>query len=227
MLFAVPVAVIVLATFPAAASEPGQPLDCSDWVFSEPGFSCSPVVARGRYALTQFRMKGEAVNRRAVLFSIALSLPALAAEPANEPSRDPATGKFTYQEVVTVEGVPAAELYSRARAWGAKAYRSMKEVEQLDDKDAGRTILKGNFETTYFMNPAWVNHTLTIEVKDGRFRYEMRDFVFVVGATRHEPLEGKNAARPGRKTILKRTAIFAEEMIGSLKAAMAKPAEKW
>ena len=25
---------------PAFASEPGQPLDCSDWVFLEPGYSC-------------------------------------------------------------------------------------------------------------------------------------------------------------------------------------------
>jgi len=45
MRFAVPVVVIVLATFPAAASEPGQPLDCSDWVFSEPGFWCEEYGA--------------------------------------------------------------------------------------------------------------------------------------------------------------------------------------
>jgi hypothetical protein len=36
-------AVCMLALFalPAAASQPGQPLDCSDWVFLEPGLTCS------------------------------------------------------------------------------------------------------------------------------------------------------------------------------------------
>ena len=37
------VAAIVLAT-PARASEPGQPLDCSDWVFLEPGLTCTTLI---------------------------------------------------------------------------------------------------------------------------------------------------------------------------------------
>jgi len=35
---------IALAT-PALTSEPGQPLDCSDWVFERPGMSCTVVIA--------------------------------------------------------------------------------------------------------------------------------------------------------------------------------------
>ena len=30
----------VLCLLPAWASNPGEPLDCSDWVFLEPGLSC-------------------------------------------------------------------------------------------------------------------------------------------------------------------------------------------
>ena len=44
-------AAIALAT-PAPASEPGQPLDCSDWVFLEPGLSCS--VVRPANCATEF-----------------------------------------------------------------------------------------------------------------------------------------------------------------------------
>jgi len=33
-----------LAVLPALASDPGQPLDCTDWVFLEPGYTCSPWV---------------------------------------------------------------------------------------------------------------------------------------------------------------------------------------
>ncbi|MBZ5638816.1 MAG: hypothetical protein LAO51_08680 [Acidobacteriia bacterium] len=35
--------VVLVANLGAWASEPGQPLDCSDWVFFEPGFSCAEV----------------------------------------------------------------------------------------------------------------------------------------------------------------------------------------
>ena len=40
---AVTVVWIGLFALPAIASEPGEPLDCSDWVFLEPGLSCAPV----------------------------------------------------------------------------------------------------------------------------------------------------------------------------------------
>jgi len=39
--------VAVAAIAPAWASEPGQPLDCSDWVFLEPGLSCTVYAPRG------------------------------------------------------------------------------------------------------------------------------------------------------------------------------------
>src|SRR2546422_8718817 len=32
-----------LLALPAWGSQPGQPLDCSDWVIVEPGLSCQPV----------------------------------------------------------------------------------------------------------------------------------------------------------------------------------------
>ena len=45
MRFAIFVAVVLVAS--AHASEPGQPLDCSDWVFLEPGLSCSEWAPYG------------------------------------------------------------------------------------------------------------------------------------------------------------------------------------
>ncbi len=39
--------VILVAVLPALASEPGQPLDCSDWVFLKPGLSCSALSCGG------------------------------------------------------------------------------------------------------------------------------------------------------------------------------------
>src|SRR5437879_3672659 len=41
--------VLVVAAFalPALASQPGHPLDCSDWVFLQPGYSCTVEVPLG------------------------------------------------------------------------------------------------------------------------------------------------------------------------------------
>ena len=34
---------LFLIALPAAGSNPGEPLDCSDWVFLEPGLSCATL----------------------------------------------------------------------------------------------------------------------------------------------------------------------------------------
>jgi len=44
MRYVVLVVVLVLVSTAAVGSEPGQPLDCSDWVFLEPGLSCTVRV---------------------------------------------------------------------------------------------------------------------------------------------------------------------------------------
>jgi len=44
-LLLVPV-LFLFATLPAWASQPGQPLDCSDWIFNDPGYSCT-IYATG------------------------------------------------------------------------------------------------------------------------------------------------------------------------------------
>ena len=53
-------------------------------------------------------------------------------------------GTVFFQATEPVEGVTANELFSRAKTWAAKAYVSAKDVIQLDDRDSGRLILKGN-----------------------------------------------------------------------------------
>ena len=45
MRYPVVLAILVAVCLPPAlASEPGEPLDCSDWVFLESGLSCSTVI---------------------------------------------------------------------------------------------------------------------------------------------------------------------------------------
>jgi hypothetical protein len=113
----------------------------------------------------------------ATLIAVALAVPAFGGTiPANVCPIDPQTKLITYAAVVPVPGVSAAELYSRARLWVANTYRSAKAVIDLDDKDAGRIVAKGVFTVPYAgLSSMNIRGSLTIEVKDGRFRYTLTD----------------------------------------------------
>lgn len=77
-----------------------------------------------------------------------------------------------YTEVIEADGTKD-ELYVRARTWFAEAFRDSKNVIQMDDKDAGVIIAKGTHE---FVHDAWVLFTLKVQVKDGRFKYDLYGF---------------------------------------------------
>jgi hypothetical protein len=91
-----------------------------------------------------------------------------------------ATEPFT--EVVTVEGVKSDELYFRAREWFTMAFKSSKDVLQMDSKERGTLIGKGTIEIPpgSLIGPSkdaagFVHFTLTVYVKDGRYKYEVAD----------------------------------------------------
>lgn len=87
---------------------------------------------------------------------------------------DPQTKLITYQGVVEVPGVNKIELYRRAYEWVAKTYRSANDVIQMQDKDAGQLVAKGLIRVySKSRDVGVVRHTLTIYVKDGRYKHIM------------------------------------------------------
>jgi hypothetical protein len=94
---------------------------------------------------------------------------------------DSATNEIVYTEVVKVDSVSAADLYSRAKLFVADVYKSSKDVTQLND-DASKTILikpityvqfSGLMTSAYSAN---VQYQLKIEIKDNRYRYRIEGF---------------------------------------------------
>jgi hypothetical protein len=95
---------------------------------------------------------------------------------------DSLTGKITYTEVVVVDSLSnKQELFSRAREWFAKAYKSSTNVIQMEDKESGKIVgkalmqvyhkaLGSNFPSGY------INYTISIYIKDGKYKYEIIDF---------------------------------------------------
>lgn len=84
--------------------------------------------------------------------------------------------------VVPVSGASQAELYSRARAWVSHYFVSGKTVLDLDDATNGKLIAKGHSTYTPLHSLApnvgrlW--RTIQIDVKEGRYRYQITDFYF-------------------------------------------------
>lgn len=88
-------------------------------------------------------------------------------------------GRVVYTEVVQADGQDRAALYGRALEWFAKTFNSAQAVLQLQDKDNGKLLGKALLEVTIRSlgkRPAGVVHyTFGVQVKDGRFRYELAD----------------------------------------------------
>ncbi len=88
-----------------------------------------------------------------------------------------------YSEVMVLTD-PASkdELFSRAKSSFAHLFRNSQKVIQNEDKDAGIIIGKGNIKAYARTlgkdyDAGYVNFTLTIACKDGRYRYTITDLV--------------------------------------------------
>lgn len=89
---------------------------------------------------------------------------------------------YSLSSVITVKDVQKDILYSKSKQWLTVYYKSSKDVIQLDDKENGIIIGKGNFVyhalgMTYASYEGWVNYTFKIQVKDGRLKFEIYDFI--------------------------------------------------
>jgi hypothetical protein len=159
-------------------------------------------------------------------------------------------GEISYTKVVYVDSsLKSIELYNRARSWFAESYRSSNDVIQLEDKDEGKIIGKGSIRyisSVYYGSEGtkgWIRYTLSVQVKDGRYKYELTNFIhegnplnsggqLSFGLITNEeecPREFKMTNRSWRNKVwndIKRTVeIEAEILINSLENAMENPAD--
>jgi hypothetical protein len=84
-----------------------------------------------------------------------------------------------YEDVVEAPGMSAADLYNKVNMWFVDVFKSADSVIQYSDKDAGVIKGKYSFSTTYMMFPADIVSTITVEVKDGKYRVLFNDPHFI------------------------------------------------
>ncbi len=107
--------------------------------------------------------------------------------------------KIFYQEVISVDStVSADKLYLETKKWLTKVFESSEKVIELDDHQSSTIVIKGFVEkghNGFVKNPKnWF--TLTVECKQGRFRYTLTDILYEFSVTLegysneyHEPFE--------------------------------------
>jgi hypothetical protein len=175
-----------------------------------------------------------------LLLALLMASPAIAQKVKEDDSPmalpvDSDTHKVTYSGVVEVAGATQAQLYSRAYEWVVRTYKSAPDVLQMQDKESGKIILKGYTHALVRGRECGpVSHTFSIYLKDGRYKYDITDFVntnqtsrgdYGMGAFENEKpsisMPGMNGIIQKSWNILRRnTDADIKAMVADLQAAM-------
>lgn len=116
------------------------------------------------------------------LASLLLTLTTVAQKETPDLPIDADTKLITYTAVESVDTtIGKLELYSRAREWFAKAYKSSQNVIQMDDKESGKIVGKALMQVYHKAlgsnyPSGYINYTISIYFKDGRYKYEISNF---------------------------------------------------
>jgi hypothetical protein len=104
-----------------------------------------------------------------------------------------ANGKVTYGEIVQTDSISKDALYLRAKGFFVNYFISANDVIQMDDPEKGVIIGKGfkeliikgtairdgGFIILDFYSPVQMWFTVKIQCKDGRYKYDIYDIIFV------------------------------------------------
>jgi len=105
---------------------------------------------------------------------------------------DVATKLINFTKVVQAPGVTKDELYARGKAWFATISKSARDVIQTDDKNAGILVGKGS-QTVFVPTMLGMSvatkllFTAKLAVKDGRYKYELTDYMFEAPSSQQVP----------------------------------------
>ena len=150
-------------------------------------------------------------------------------------SKSDETDLITYSKIIDLPGVVQNEFYHKAFVWCNEFYKNPKNVIKKKDVLNGLIECKGRFR---IVNPAKkrqietaagiVQYTLTINVEDDKYRYTVTKINWK--QTSYYPIERwmsteKDSYKPVYAEYLKQVDEEIKQLIASLTAAMAKPAE--
>ena len=100
---------------------------------------------------------------------------------------------LSYSVVVDVPNTNKEILYNKIKGWMAETYNNFSKVIQLDDKDIGAMVIKANmnYKAPSMLLNCWdgyVDYTLKVQIKDNKYKIEMKDFTHKAGHPSSPPV---------------------------------------
>ncbi len=168
-------------------------------------------------------MKGIAICMGALVIGLAAA--AQDAAPAKPFPRY--EGKVLFQDVVPVDKASSPKLYARAKAWIGAAFSKSAMAVQIDDQANGVLVARVTHDEYYGGRlPVGFNFTITIEVRDGRYRWSFDQIEYDPG-TYSAPIEAEltpgGTGVYGREEIFESFRQYLAALATDLEAAMKRP----
>jgi hypothetical protein len=139
------------------------------------------------------------------------------------------TQLYTFTKVISVEGKTQDQLFTSIKEWIAINYRSANSVIQSADRDAGNIVVKGSFKVNEGIRfTGDVLHTIILDFKDGKMRFEATHFAFQAERARDGyPFEGNWATgKKGLEKLVARSEEFCNESILSMEKYLSTSKKK-
>lgn len=141
------------------------------------------------------------------------------------PTKD---GKGFYEVVDSSVTGSKQELQVKAKMWMANAFKDAKEVIQLDDKEAGEVIGKGNVLIGYMSQRC--KFTIKISTRDNKYRCQIYDMAIMgSGSYNAMPMEYylNHPKGMGSRAILKNTDEQMQKILTQINEAMKKASDNF
>lgn len=94
------------------------------------------------------------------------------------------SGEIGWTDIVEAPGLSKSDIYTKVRIWFSESFKSSNHVLQMDDKDSGIIIGKGNTRISGKGGIVGFDYvtdfTIKIEIKDGRYRSTISDISFPI-----------------------------------------------
>lgn len=132
-------------------------------------------------------------------------------------------GKGFYEVIDSSVKGTTQQLQVKAKMWMANAFKDSKEVIQLDDKDAGEVLGKGNF-----LLGAWgarCRFTIKISTRDNKYRCQVYDMSIHAergGGVQSMEYYIEHPRGLGSRKILEKTDEGVKDLLAGLNADMQK-----
>ena len=137
---------------------------------------------------------------------------------------DKATGLYTYTGVVKADSSSAKDIYYALQLWALNAYDTGNIVAQVGNAEKSIIVFKPSLELyEHNISIGHVFYTLTVECKDGKYKYTFTNFTRQYGNCDSGPFENETyrCGTPAKKEIEKIWAYTRQQTNNNIAALIA------